>query len=276
MERTITQPAQPGAARTGAGAPPNPGMFSRPGLLGGLAAGFLGAGLLGMLFGHGLFGGLAGFASMLGLLLQIGLVVAVGWFAWNWWQRRTQPRHAFARADGGAQDAYPGTRADMAAPEAYAAGSHAQPYAAPEPAEPSDEIGLGAEDYDAFEHLLGVIQSAYSAEDTATLREHATPEMFAYLSEELRENVSRGVVAALSGVKLLQGDLSEAWREGNAEYATVAMRYQLLDQMLDRHTRALVEGEPGPVEAVELWTFMRSRGGKWILSAIQQPDDEDR
>ena len=45
------------------------------GLLGGLAAGFIGAGLFGMLFGHGFMGGMGGFASILGLLLQVALVV---------------------------------------------------------------------------------------------------------------------------------------------------------------------------------------------------------
>src|ERR1700742_5200835 len=44
FNRTITQPASPGLGT------PSGGFFNRPGLLGGLAAGFLGAGLLGMLF----------------------------------------------------------------------------------------------------------------------------------------------------------------------------------------------------------------------------------
>src|SRR5262245_5102155 len=55
MERTAAQPARPTATTTGLN--PNgvgSGLFNRPGLLGGLFAGFLGAGLLGMLFGHGL------------------------------------------------------------------------------------------------------------------------------------------------------------------------------------------------------------------------------
>jgi predicted lipid-binding transport protein (Tim44 family) len=30
----------------------------------------------------------------------------------------------------------------------------------------------------------------------------------------------------------------------------------------------VVEGGPG--EATEIWTFMRTRGGHWLLSAIQQ------
>jgi len=79
IERSMTQPGQPGSI--GQRAPstsPLGGFFGRPGFLGGLFAGFLGAGLLGMLFGHGLLGGIGGFASFIGLLLQIALVVIVG------------------------------------------------------------------------------------------------------------------------------------------------------------------------------------------------------
>ena len=54
-----------------------------------------------------------------------------------------------------------------------------------------------------------------------------------------------------------------------ADYATVAMRFALNDKMVDRATGRTVEGgEPG--EVTELWTFMRARGGGWLLSAIQQ------
>ena len=82
------------------------------GLLGGLAAGFLGAGLFGMLFGHGFMGGMGGFASILGLLLQIGLVVIVARLAWAWWQRRNQP----AMASGPSlRDSLPGAAAAPAA-----------------------------------------------------------------------------------------------------------------------------------------------------------------
>ena len=62
------------------------------GLFGGIAAGFLGAGLFGLLFGHGLFGGMAGFASILGLLLQVMLVVIVARLIFAWWQRRSCQR----------------------------------------------------------------------------------------------------------------------------------------------------------------------------------------
>ena len=42
------------------------GSFNRPGLVGGFAAGFLGTGVVGLLFGHGMFGGLSGFPAVLG------------------------------------------------------------------------------------------------------------------------------------------------------------------------------------------------------------------
>jgi predicted lipid-binding transport protein (Tim44 family) len=75
-------------------------------------------------------------------------------------------------------------------------------------------------------------------------------------------------------VKFLQGDLSEAWREDDAEYATVAMRFSLIDKMADRVSGKIVSGDPAvPQEATELWTFTRRVGGApgdWTLSAIQQ------
>jgi predicted lipid-binding transport protein (Tim44 family) len=69
-------------------------------------------------------------------------------------------------------------------------------------------------------------------------------------------------------VKLLQGDLAEAWREGASDYATVDMRFSLDDHIVDRDSNRVLSG--GPDEATEIWTFMRTRGGAWLLSAIQQ------
>jgi predicted lipid-binding transport protein (Tim44 family) len=88
--------------------------------------------------------------------------------------------------------------------------------------------------------------------------------------EDLNANASRGVVNRISDVKLLQGDASEAWREGSTEYCTVAMRYSLKDEIVDRASNQVHESST--YETTELWTFMRVSGGSWILSAIQQTD----
>ena len=124
-------------------------------------------------------------------------------------------------------------------------------------------------DYDVFELLLSGIQTAYSAEDLSALRAMITPEMLSYFSEELAANVSRGLINRVTDVKLLQGDLAEAWREGRNEYATVAMKFALRDSMIERASGRIVEGGQESV-VTELWTFVRASGGNWLLSAIQQ------
>lgn len=62
------------------------GLFSRPGLIGGFAAGFLGAGVFGLLFGHGAIGELSGAPSILGLIFQFALLLALAWLIWTWWR----------------------------------------------------------------------------------------------------------------------------------------------------------------------------------------------
>ena len=76
-------------------------------------------------------------------------------------------------------------------------------------------------------------------------------------------------VAALRGQQ--PGNLlAEAWREGSVEYATVAMRFRLVDRTIERASGRVVDGSEVPQEVTELWTFMRSGHGNWLLSAIQQ------
>jgi len=247
IQRTITQPGS--ATTTGLGSGARPGLFGG-GLFGGLAAGFLGAGLFGLLFGHGLFGGMAGFASIIGLLLQVVLVVIVARLIFAWWQRRHMPAYAAAHPATGHGFAGLGGMLGASAPA-------------------GEPLTIAAADYDAFEDLLVDIEAGYSAEDLTALRAKVTPEMLSYFSEQLAENASRGLVDRVTGVKLLQGDLAEAWREGNVDYTTVAMRFALTDSMVERASGRTVEGGSAS-EVTELWTFRRARGGNWLLSAIQQ------
>jgi predicted lipid-binding transport protein (Tim44 family) len=125
-------------------------------------------------------------------------------------------------------------------------------------------------DYEAFERLLGDIQAAWSNEDVGRIRLLATPEMVSYFERDLEQNRARGVINKVTGTKLLQGDLAEAWREGDTDFATVAMRFSLVDTTLDRASGRLLEGSEQPVQVTEVWTFMRERGDNWRLSAIQQ------
>jgi predicted lipid-binding transport protein (Tim44 family) len=262
VQRSTTQQgtATTAGAAGAAGQAARPGLFGG-GMLGGLAAGFIGAGLFGMLFGHGFMGGMGGFASILGLLLQVGLVIIVARLAFAWWQRRNAPPVAAMQSAGPVPGAAPGAQAFGGLGAMFGGNAPAAPAAQP--------VTLEKSDFDDFETLLGDIQVAYSAEDLAALRARSTPEMVSYFAEELADNASRGVINTVTDVKLLQGDLSEAWREGDREYATVAMHFALTDSTVERASGRTVEGG-SPGEVTELWTFMRLRGGEWLLSAIQQ------
>ncbi|HTB05280.1 MAG TPA: TIM44-like domain-containing protein [Bradyrhizobium sp.] len=250
FNRTITQPGSPGL---GAPATAGGGFFNSPGrsMLGGLAAGFLGAGLFGMLFGGGMFGGLGGLSSIFGLILQIGLIVIVVRMAMSWWQRRHET--AFAGAAAG-----PGAATSFRAATGFGLGSGSAP------------LEVVPADYEAFERLLSDTQAAWSNEDIAKLHTLATPEMVSYFTGDLQANRARNVVNKVSGTKLLQGDLAEAWREGDTDYASVAMRFSMIDKTIDRTSGRLVEGSETPTEATEVWTFVRPRGANWEVSAIQQ------
>src|SRR5215472_4502320 len=135
IERSMTQPGQPGGAFAQRPSPVG-GFFNRSGFFGGLFAGFLGAGLLGMLFGHGFLGGLAGFASLIGLMLQIGIIVIIGYLVWTWWQRRSQP----ALANGPALRDY---ASGNSRPPLGLGGGAARPSAR---ASGTDEVGLTPDD----------------------------------------------------------------------------------------------------------------------------------
>ncbi|WP_343314596.1 Tim44 domain-containing protein [Brucella sp. BE17] len=248
------------------------GMFGNFGrsMLGGLLVG----GLIGMLLGNGL-GGLAG---MFGLLLQVAVIALIAMFVMRMFanRRQTAPAgagHSAATPFGAAQ---PFGSAKQAAPQGNFGGRtpSVNPFgtqqSAPSSTVEEEPMDVGQEELDRFETMLSDIQSAYGREDYAALRKLTTPEAMSYLAEELGEIASSGMRNEVKDVKLLQGDVSEAWREGNVEYATVAIRYSAIDVMRDRTSGAVVEGDPDkPVESTELWTFTRTDGGEWLLAAIQ-------
>jgi predicted lipid-binding transport protein (Tim44 family) len=264
VERSVTpqQPAQKTATPAPAPAAPSGGFMARNPFLSGLMGGMLGAGLFGMMFGGGFAGGLGGGAGMLGLLLQVLLIGGVAYFAVRlfrgWSAARVQP------ASSASTYAYAASPGMTEAPMARAAGPLLVGGAAA-------QLAITADDYTTFETVLTDIQSAYSKGDLARLRGFATPEMFGYFSEQLSGNANRGVENKVEAVKLEQGDLSEAWSEAGLDYATVAMRFSMIDVTRNIADGKIVEGSDRErSEATEVWTFLRSRGGKWMLSAIQQ------
>ncbi len=260
MQRTQTAPnaAAPAGGMAGAAAPSRAGSFMT-----GMAGGLLGVGLAGMLFGGGFFGAGLGGAGFLGLLLQIALIGGLGYLAFRLIRSRMQPQPAMAGGpnmmgrdmmEGGNNRMMGGSAATMGMGQ----GQSLPP------------ITVSAEDYQQFEKVLQGVQAAWTARDVNAMRAIVTPEILGYFGEQLSEHDRRGVRNQVTQVRLLSGDLAEAWAEGDREYATVAMKFGMIDVTVDASGK-VVDGSPDqPTTATEVWTFLRVRGGPWVVSAIQQ------
>lgn len=224
------------------------GYGYRGGFGSGLMGALLGVGLASLLLGHGFIG--FGMFGLLGLIIRIAIIV---WLVR--WVLRMLSGPAPAYAGGG--------------PAMFAPPMGASPMA-PRPRPGGIPITIAPADYQGFEQALVAIQAAWSAHDLNRLSGLLTPEMLSYFGEQLAQQTSRGVRNSVTDVRLLQGDLSQAWAENGREYATVAMRFQMIDATYNQAGQVVDGSATEHVTATEVWTFVRVPGGHWILSAIQQ------
>ncbi|MFT8516070.1 MAG: TIM44-like domain-containing protein [Acetobacter persici] len=265
MDRSIT-PRVPAPGYNGYpgqnnyGVPLNRGMgmgtAARHPFLTGFAGGMLGAGLFGLLSGHGFMGGVHGLFSFIGLLIQIGLIVVV-----VMWLVRRFSGNKSSGSGGSAFTLNSGATgpAQTTTPAGFPASTG------------GSTLAITSTDYQAFQQTLLDIQTAWNQQNIPALQQMATPEMVSYFNQQLATLASQGARNVVSDVHFIQGDLAEAWQEAGMDYATVAMRYSLID-LTTNATGQVIEGSSTePVTITELWTFTRpSRGGRWLLSAIQQ------
>jgi predicted lipid-binding transport protein (Tim44 family) len=248
-----TTPLSSGAAGTAAAAGGG-SFFQRHPFLTGIAGGFLGTALF-----SSLGGGIGGMGHMMGGLLTvliIGLVIFV-----------------LFRLFTGRGFSFGGAGAGGGTPLPRSVGAAATPATA---RYRGTDTTVGDADLNAFQTIHGGVQEAWGHGDLGRLRQMMTPEMLSYFSEEMTRSTSEGVQNIVSDVSLLKGEISESWEEGDLQYATAYMRWSANDYVV-RIGRSpgqpdyLVSGDPKtPVEAEEMWTFVRRRGGNWLLSAIQQ------
>ncbi len=245
------------AGGAGGRAMPGPGyggsLLQRHPFLTGLAGGLFGA----WLFGHAAgAAGLAGAAGTLfGTLLWLALIGFLLWFAVRLLRMR-------GFSNGWPRPAAGGLGLRRPSP---AAGRFR-----------GRDVNLADADLGAFQRLHAAIQSAWSAGDLERLRRLMTPQMFEHFAEELARNTSRGLRNVVGEVELVNGELREAWDEGNRQYATAFLRWRAVDYMVRLGAPAggpdaLVAGDPrSPEQFEEVWTFVRRPGGPWLLTAIQQ------
>jgi predicted lipid-binding transport protein (Tim44 family) len=281
VQRSMTAP---GATAPGGAYAPRPGMPGyagyRPGYgygggffrggAGGFLGGLVAGGLIGGLFGHHWGGGWGGngWGGGGGGFLTIIVQLLILFFIVNLVMRMFRRRAGYSAFD--ARPAYGGPAGGFGGGGGgFGGGPSAAPYVPT--GGPSWDIPISPQDQAQFETLLREVQDCFAREDYAGLRDRCTPEVVSFLSEELSENATHGRKNEVTGTHLLQADVGEAWREGDVDYATAAMRYESIDIMRDRTTGAVISGDAHtPTETTELWTFARHTGGAWKLSAIQE------
>jgi predicted lipid-binding transport protein (Tim44 family) len=249
-----------------AGAQPSATPRSRfGGFGGGLIGGLVAGGLIGHFMGNGGGWG-AGGGSSGGFLISLIQITILGWIAWmviGFFRRRR------AVSAPQSEQSYPGQSAFQTTSNAGLWGGVQQPQ--PLPVQESVDIALTQTDQNAFEQLLINVQDAFGREDYGRLRELTTPEIMSYLAEELSENATQNRRNEVSGTRLLDAEVVEAWEEVCGDYATIALHYKGIDLMRDRTTGTVVAGSASAAtETRELWTFFRDGSGVWKLSAIQE------
>jgi predicted lipid-binding transport protein (Tim44 family) len=259
VQRSVTPaaPAKPAPAWTNPGWR-QPAVASGGGFWRGLAGGFAGAWLWSLFAGGGWGAGGYGLhaGGFLGSLMMLALILWVGRLVWRG-----------IACDGPALRMAASPAAGFVPP-----GPSSQPAAGPTPT----PLAVEDRDFAEFGRVLTGIQAAWSRQDLAGLQRLATPEMASYFAGMLADNTSRGIANRVESVTLLRGLPVESWREGSVDYATCRLRWSAVDytHRLDRapgEPGYLVDGDPSnPQPVEEFWTFRRTGGGAWLLSAIQQ------
>lgn len=220
-------------------------IFHRHPFLTGLAGGFLGS----LLFHH-----MGGFGHVFGGILQWLIIFFVIWVVY-----RLISGRGFSWAGAGGM--MPRSLGSAASPTARFRGV---------------DTTVNDSDLNAFQGIHAAVQEAWSRGDLGHMRGLMTPEMLGYFSEELTRNASQGVHNVVADVRLVKGDITESWEEGDLQYATAFMKWSATDYVARIGSAPgqpgyVVSGDPRrPVEQEEVWTFARRRGGNWLLSAIQQ------
>src|SRR6266851_1612506 len=202
LSRSMTQTPSATSPLAGAGAGAGAmggSFFQRHPFLSGLAGGFLGSML---------FSGMGGFGHMFGGSLTILIIGFLIFFVIRLFSGRG---FSFAGAGGG----MPRSVGAAAAPSPQRYRGH--------------DTTVGDADLNAFQGIHGSTQEAWGRGDLGKMRQLMTPEMLSYFNEELTRNTSQGVQNVVSDVRLLKGEITESWEEGDLQYATAFMKWSAID-----------------------------------------------
>lgn len=236
----------------------------------------LGAGLLGgfagsMLF-RGLFGGGAGGMGGMGGggfgLLEILLLVGVGYLAYRFFFKRRATMQTAEGPDLGATYSQPEPVAQSFTPELppddadLVLKQHLPDY------QPTDFRDKRIDDFYR-------VQTAFMKRDLETVRARLTGELVNALEGNIQSLKATGRINKLENIVVRDVETVEAWAEQGKLYATVRITAQMLDYTVEESSGRVVDGSASePTRFEEYWTFVRDIGftavdKEWKLTAIE-------
>jgi len=251
-------------------------------LLGAFLTGLLGVGLADSLIGEGAAGpdavsdtkagnllvpvaeGLdtAESAGQITRLLLLGVLVALVVVAW---------RRSTAAAPSG-----PARHRRRSAPALSGLDDVGPDYNEPvlEPVTHPEALEAIADEQD-FADILLVVQAGWSEGSVMAMRGHITPDMATWFDRRLAQNVENGVENRVVDVANVRVERLEDWEESGLHFARARMRWRAIDYVIDMaklpdEPGYIIDGSPEePVECEEVWTFVKSPDGAWVLCEIE-------
>ena len=138
-----------------------------------------------------------------------------------------------------------------------------------------DDLKAIADEQD-FADILLVVQAAWSAGDVMAMRGHITPDMATYFDRRLAQNVDNGVENRVVDVSGIRVERLDDWDQDGLHYAKARMHWRALDYVIDMSKLPdepgyIIDGSPeNPIDCDEVWTFVKSPDGAWLLCEVEQ------
>lgn len=126
-----------------------------------------------------------------------------------------------------------------------------------------------------FADILLVVQAGWSEGSVMAMRGHITPDMATWFDRRLAQNVENGVENRVVDVANVRVERLADWEESGLHFARARMRWRAIDYVIDMaklpdEPGYIIDGSPEePVECEEVWTFVKSPDGAWVLCEIE-------
>jgi predicted lipid-binding transport protein (Tim44 family) len=258
-----TRQVAPTPSQAAPASQPFGGGFMR-GIAGGLIGGLVGS----MLFSSLGFAGQGGFGGSGIGLIEILLLLGLGYFIFRMIRKRKEEVPAYQTPQASGYQAQVGadsykTAVDSVANDRAAGISYIR------------QMDAGFDEArfkDTAMDIFFKVQAAWMNRSLTPVSSMLTDEMRGIFQGDLDRLIKEKKINRLDNIAVRNVEVTEVWQETGQDFITVLIHANLLDYTVDESNNEVVSGSrTEPVKFEEYWTFTRPVGNNpWRLSAINQ------